>query len=149
MTAQWDLSRILQKKLERYLAGLAITYPLDALQAFQELEEVMIDPVAIGWLKYLNLRKRDFLALDNERKIALTFALLYGFEDGKHLNDLISWLNETSLEYEPVSLENSSLVFSTYSPLFLISETERRIWDQHNFRAGLKDLTNFTVGYLT
>ena len=57
MTAQVDLSLILSRKLERFLAGLAITSPIDVLRAFQKLEEIMIDSVVIGWLQYLNRRE--------------------------------------------------------------------------------------------
>ena len=149
MTAtQWDLSRIYQRKIERKLAGFALIHPLQALRAFRKVENLMLDDIAIGWLRYLIRHERDLIALDNERRVHLCYQLALGWQDGAHLTKLIGGMNQSYRCYEPVKIDKGELVWSQYSIEFIGEDLADRIEEQHIFRSGLKDLTWFVDGYL-
>ena len=147
-TTQWDLSRIYQRKIERKLAGFALIHPLQAIRAFREVEKLMLDNMAIGWLKYLIRKERDLIALDNERKVQLCYQYCLDWEGGTHLTKLIRGMNQGYRDYEPVHVAKGELIWSHFSFEFIGEDLANRIEDQHIFRSGLKDLTWFVDGYL-
>lgn len=133
-TTQWDLSRVYQRKIERMLAGLAIIHPLQALRAFRKVDEIMLDKVSIGWLRYLIRKERDLIALDNERKVQLCYQFALGWESGEHLTTLIDGMNKTYLDFEPVSIGRGELIWSHYSIEYIGENLANRIEEQHIFR---------------
>lgn len=149
MTAtQWDLSRIYQRKIERMLAGFALIHPLQALRGFRKVDKIMLDKVSIGWLRFLILNEGDLIALENERKIHLSYQLASGWEDGAHLTTLIDGMTKVYMDYEPVTIGKGGLVWSNYSIEYIGEDLASRIREQHVFRSGLQDLTLFASAYL-
>jgi hypothetical protein len=143
------LSRSLQRKLEKSLAGFSLLHPLEVLESFEQLEPIMLEETVIGWLKYLRLRKRDFEALDQESRKKLITQLLYGFEDGAHKAELFGAMNNTYLDYEPVQIKaDGSIVWKSYSPEAIIDDLYGQIISQRLLRSGLPDLADYVLEVL-
>ena len=148
-TDQESLSRYLQRKLERHLAGMALINTLEVLHVFSEIENLMIDEIALSWLRFLQRKQRDFMILDEDHKRQICFNLACGFEGGAHQVTLIKYMNETSRIYDPVSIaEDGSIQWQGYSAKLIIDDLVMRIKAQTGLRKGLPDLAMYAFELL-
>lgn len=148
--SQEGLSRLLQRSLERNLAGLALVHPVEVLAIYDQLRPIMLDDIAPGFLQLLDDHKDQLQELDNDARLELCDQLATDFEGGKHKTELLGWMNDTSTHFDPAFINtDGSIAWIGYSVTGIINQLLGRIKDQAFCRAGLPDICQFALEVLS
>lgn len=128
-----DYSIVLQHKLERMLAGIGLGDPELALEKFRGVERVMIDQLAINFLRRLAELEPKIRDLDPRDRIEQTVAIAFEFDAPA----LLKAFNEASpgiYAEKPIEL--------------IADDLAHRIKLQSVTRNGISDLLQFTASFL-
>ncbi len=145
---QIDLSRILQRRLERSLAGFAILYPLAGLKKYHELRDIFLDDMSTRWFEILNKHQAEISLLSATAAIEITTRLAAAFDNGRHFSELTYWMNRLFEDYSPVSVGRGELIWSGYSTQYICDDICNQIQEQDEMRPGLQELAVFANRYL-
>ena len=146
---QDTISRGLQRKLEGLLAGFSIIHPLEVLEVFPQVEPIMLDrEIAVPWLRLLQQKQRDLIDLNEDARHKFISNLVIGFQGGMHKSSLLRFMNSTYCAYEPVYIEVEHITWRGYDARTITADLVKRIYYQHNLRAGLPDLAEYLLEVL-
>jgi len=145
---QTTVSHGLQDKFEGLLAGYSLVHPLEVLEVFPQVEQIMQNQIALDWIRYLSDRERYLLTLEGDDRTKFITQLIIGFDGGQHRNILFRWMNDTYYTYEPVFIEDDRIMWRGYAAEIISTDLVQRIISQHYLRDGLHDLAEYVLEVL-